>query len=55
MRMKYWKNEIKHICNETIQPPETNGTIFLLGAKFARGQDVPESYLLLKQMAQFFY
>ena len=29
--------------NETIQPPETNGTIFLLGAEFARGRDVPES------------
>ena len=29
--------------NETIQPPETNGTIFLLGAEFVRGRDVPES------------
>ena len=24
------------MCNETIQPPETNGTMFLLGAGFAR-------------------
>ena len=43
MRMKYWKNEIKHTCNETIQPPETNGTIIywgptLLGAEFVRGR-----------------
>ena len=31
------------MCNETIQPPETNGTIFLLGpcllgAEFVRGR-----------------
>ena len=32
------KNEIKHMYNETIQPPETNDTIFLLGAEFARGR-----------------
>ena len=37
------RNEIKHMCNETIQPPETNGTMFqlgpsLLGAKFVRGR-----------------
>ena len=48
------------MCNETIKPPEINGTIFLLGAEFARGRvcqgpslsgpefvrarDVPESY-----------
>ena len=31
------------MCNETIQPPETNGTMFLLGAEFVRGRDVPES------------
>ena len=34
--------------NETIQPPETNGAIFWLGAEFAegrvfRGRDLPES------------
>ena len=26
--------------NETIQPPETNGTLFLLGAEFARAEFV---------------
>ena len=32
------KNEIKYMFNETIQPPETNGTMFLLGAEFTRGR-----------------
>ena len=37
------KKEVKHMYNETIQPPETNGTIFLLGpsllgAEFVRGR-----------------
>ena len=27
------------MCNKTIQPPEINGTIFLLGAEFARAAD----------------
>ena len=31
-------NEIKHMYNETIQPPEANGILFLLGAEFARGR-----------------
>ena len=26
------------MCNETIQPPEKNGTMFLLGAEFVRGR-----------------
>ena len=26
------------MCNETILPPETNVTIFLSGAEFARGR-----------------
>ena len=26
------------MCNEKIQPPETNGTMFLLGAEFAGGR-----------------
>ena len=37
------KKEFKHMYNETIQPPETNVTIFLLGpsllgAEFVRGR-----------------
>ena len=27
------------MCNKTIQPSEINGTIFLLGAEFARAVD----------------
>ena len=41
--MKYSKNEIKYMCNETSQPPETNGTMFQLGLsllepEFVRGR-----------------
>ena len=32
------KNEVKLMCNETIQSHETNGTMFLLGSEFARGR-----------------
>ena len=36
------------MCDETIQPPETNAQylglgLSLLGAEFVRGRDVPES------------
>ena len=29
------------MCNETIQPPETNGTIFLLGGRVCQGPRYP--------------
>ena len=33
-----FKNEIKHMCNEATQPPETNCKMFLMGTEFARGR-----------------
>ena len=38
LRMHNENEILKNVCNETIQPPETNGTMFLLGAEFARGR-----------------
>ena len=46
------KNEIKHMCNETIQPPETNGTMFLLGAEFFRGRVCQGPSLSVAEMSR---
>ena len=46
------KNEIKYMCKETIQPPETNYTMFLLGAEFARGRVCQGASLSVAEMSR---
>ena len=43
------------MCNETIQPPETNGTMFLLEAEFVRGRVCQGSSLSGAEMSRNLY